>query len=162
MPQTVTTKGGSVHLKNAEQSPSSFVSGSIAGFVCLLVIIAALVSTIPIGAADEAQEIEAIKSRLLKPKTWTIYLEATDATAPSDRAQKFIFEYFRDGEKVKGRQLGLAFGGCDFELTIHRDGLSFPWCPPYSNSTSVTYHPQDPKFPFKNETPRKIWMQPND
>ena len=50
-------------------------------------------------SADNATTEGKIKTLLTTPKSWTMYLEYTDAPTPSDRAMKFTWEYFeRDGK----------------------------------------------------------------
>jgi hypothetical protein len=91
-----------------------------------------------------------------------MYLEYTDADVPSDRAQRMIWHYFvRDG-RTMGRQIGLAFGGCEFEVSVRDDGFSFPWCAPYNGRPSLEIDPSDPVYPFKSRNPRKIWLKPNE
>ena len=123
--------------------------------------VVALLAFIPAQAQDIARQ-NAIKSLLTKPKTWTMYLEFTEATTPSDRAQRFIYEYFERDHKLMGRQVGLAFGGCDFEVTLRDDGFSFPYCPPYNGEPSLTYDPSDSQHPFKSHNPRKLWFRANE
>jgi hypothetical protein len=113
--------------------------------------------------ADNSPGEDAIRSLLVKPKTWTMYLEFTDAAMPSDRAQKMIWEYFQRDQKVMGRRVGLAFGGCDLELSLRSDGFSFRWCPPLDASgPSLVYDPSDPQYPFKGHGPQKIWLKANE
>lgn len=92
-----------------------------------------------------------------------MYLEFTDAAMPSDRAQNMIWEYFQRDQKVMGRRVGLAFGGCDLELSLRNDGFSFRWCPPLDASgPSLVYDPSDPQYPFKGHGPQKIWLKANE
>lgn len=113
--------------------------------------------------ADNSPGEDAIRSLLVKPKTWTMYLEFTDAAMPSDRAQKMTWEYFQRDQKVMGRRVGLAFGGCDLELSLRSDGFSFRWCPPLDASgPSLVYDPSDPQYPFKGHGPQKIWLKANE
>lgn len=72
--------------------------------------------------ADNSPGEDATRSLLIKPKAWTMYLEFTDT---ANRAQKMIWEYVQRDQKVIGRRVGLAFGGCDFELSLRTDGFSF-------------------------------------
>jgi hypothetical protein len=114
-------------------------------------------------AADDATNN--IKKILTTHKSWTMYLEYTDAPAPSDRAQKFGWQYIEQGGKVVGRRVPrLAFGDCDSEVTLRPDGFSFRWCDPQLSgaSPSLSYDEKDRKYPFKSEAPRKIWLQAND
>jgi hypothetical protein len=113
--------------------------------------------------ADTSPGEDAIRSLLTEPKAWTMYLEFTDAAMPSDRAQMMIWEYFPRDHKVVGRRVGLAFGGCDHELSLRGDGFSFRWCPPLDASgPSLVYDPSDTQYPFKSRTPQKIWLKPNE
>jgi hypothetical protein len=50
--------------------------------------------------ADNSPGGDAIRSLLIRPKTWTMYLEFTDAAMPSDRAQKMTWEYSQRDQKV--------------------------------------------------------------
>lgn len=121
-----------------------------------------LLSVFAFGA-DNSPGGDAIRSLLIRPKTWTMYLEFTDAAMPSDRAQKMIWEYFQRDQKVMGRRVGLAFGGCDLELSLRSDGFSFRWCPPLDASgPSLVYDPSDPQYPFKGHGPQKIWLKANE
>src|SRR4028119_1075919 len=94
---------------------------------CVLAI--ALFSGSAFGA-DTSPGEEAIRSILTKPKTWTMYLEFTDAAMPGDKAQKMNWEYFQRDQKLVGRRVGLVQGGCDYEVSLRSDGFSFRWCPP--------------------------------
>ena len=115
-------------------------------------------------APDTAATEGKIRTLLTTPKSWTMYLEFTNALAPSDRAQKFVWRYFERDGKVWGRRIPpLAVGDCLSEITIRNDGFSFRWCDPQlSAQPSLTYDPGDPKYPFKNQEPRKLWLQSND
>jgi hypothetical protein len=114
----------------------------------------------PDCAASESN----IRTLLTTPKSWTMYLEFSNAHAPSDRAQKFVWLYFERDGKVWGRRIPpLAVGDCLSAITIRSDGFSFRWCDPQlSAQPSLTYDPGDPKYPFKNQEPRKLWLQAND
>ena len=73
-------------------------------------------------AADTATESK-IRTLLKTTKSWTIYLEFTDAPTPSDRAQKFVWQYFeRDGRLLGRRIPPLAIGDCLSEITVRADG----------------------------------------
>jgi hypothetical protein len=116
-------------------------------------------------SADNAATESKIKTLLTMPKSWTMYLEFTDAPTPSDRAQRFIWEYFERDGKVWGRRVPrLAFGDCDSEISVRVDGFSFRWCDPQlsGGAPSLSYDPSDSKYPFKNREPRKLWLQAND
>jgi hypothetical protein len=116
-------------------------------------------------AADDAAAVNKIKNILTTPKSWTMYLEYTDAPVPGERAQKFGWQYLEQGGKLIGRRVPrLAFGDCDSEITVRADGFSFRWCDPQLSgaSPSLRYDPSDPKYPFKSSDPRKIWLQAND
>jgi hypothetical protein len=94
-----------------------------------------------------------------------MYLEFTDAPSPSDRAQKFVWQYFeRDGRLLGRRIPPLAIGDCLSEITVRGDGFSFRWCDPQLSGAqpSLSYDRNDPKYPFKNSEPRKLWLQAND
>ena len=116
-------------------------------------------------SADNAATESRIKKILTTPKSWTMYLEFTDAPTPSDRAQKFIWEYVEQDGKVIGRRVPrLAFGDCDTEISVRADGFSFRWCDPQlsGGGPSLSYDQNDSKYPFKNHEPRKLWLQAND
>jgi hypothetical protein len=115
-------------------------------------------------ATDTATESK-IGTLLKTPKSWTMYLEFTDAPTPSDRAQKFVWQYFeRDGRLLGRRVPPLAIGDCLSEITVRGDGFSFRWCDPQLSGVepSLSYDPNDPQYPFKNREPRKLWLQAND
>jgi len=115
-------------------------------------------------AADTATESK-IRTLLKTPKSWTMYLEFTDANTPSDRAQKFVWQYCeRDGRLLGRRIPPLAIGDCLSEITVRADGFSFRWCDPQLSGAepSLSYDPNDPKYPFKNGETRKLWLQAND
>lgn len=115
----------------------------------------------PGSAANESK----IRTLLTAPKSWTMYLEFTDALTPSDRAQKFVWQYFELDGRVWGRRIPpLAAGDCLSEITIRTDGFSCRWCDPQLSGVqpSLTYDPGDPEYPFKNQEPRKLWLQLND
>ena len=115
----------------------------------------------PSSAATESK----IRTLLTAPKSWTMYLEFTDKITPSDQAQKFVWQYFERHGRVWGRRIPpLAVGDCLSEITIRADGFSFRWCDPQLSGVqpSLTYDPGDPKYPFKNQEPRKLWLQSND
>ena len=115
-------------------------------------------------AADTATESK-IRILLKTPKSWTMYLEFTDAPTPSDRAQKFVWQYFeRDGRLLGRRIPPLAIGDCLSEITVRADGFSFRWCDPQLSGVepSLSYDPNDPKYPFRNREPRKLWLQADD
>jgi hypothetical protein len=116
-------------------------------------------------SADDAATESKIKKLLTTQKSWTMYLEFTDAPTPGDRAQKFVWQYFeRDGRMMGRRVPPLAFGNCDSELSVRADGFSFRWCDPQlsGGEPSLSYDPNDSKFPFKSHEPRKLWLQAND
>jgi hypothetical protein len=116
------------------------------------------------GSPDVVANESTIRALLTTPKSWTMYLDFTDALAPSDRAQKFVWRYFEKDGKVWGRRIPpLAVGDCLSEITIRADGFSFRWCDPQlSAQPSLTYDPGDSKYRFKNQEPRKLWLQSND
>jgi hypothetical protein len=116
---------------------------------------------VPVQAADNAPGEEAIKSILMKPKSWTLYYEHTDSSTPTNNATKMRFAYFEREGKLRGRHV-VEFGGCDFEVSLRSDGFSFPWCPPLGGEPSLTYDSDDSQYPFKNREPRKIWLEAND
>jgi hypothetical protein len=120
-----------------------------------------LFSVVPVLAAENAPGEEAIKSILMKPKSWTLSYEHTDSSTPTDKVTKMTFAYFERDGKLMGRHV-VAFGGCSFEVSLRSDGFSFPWCPPLGGEPSLTYDPADSKYPFKNREPRKMWLQAND
>jgi hypothetical protein len=120
-----------------------------------------LFSVVPVLAAENAPGEEAIKSILMKPKSWTLYYEHTDSSTPTDKVTKMTFAYFERDGKLMGRHV-VAFGGCSFEVSLRSDGFSFPWCPPLGGEPSLTYDPGDSKYRFKNREPRKMWLQAND
>jgi hypothetical protein len=93
-----------------------------------------------------------------------MYLEYTDSLTPSGRANKFSWEYFERDEKLMGRRVGMAFGGCEVELSLQGDGFSFRWCDPQLGGAEpkLSYDPDDPNFPFKNREPRKFWLKATD
>lgn len=116
-------------------------------------------------SADNASTENKIKTLLTTPKSWTMYLEFSDALTPGDRAQKFVWEYFERDGKVWGRRVPrLAFGACDSEVSVLADGFSFRWCDPQlsGGAPSLSYDPRDSKYPFKSREPRKLWLQAND
>ena len=116
-------------------------------------------------SADNASTESKIKTLLTTPKSWTMYLEFTDAPTPSDRAQKFIWEYVEQDGKVIGRRVPrLAFGDCDTEISVRADGFSFRWCDPQLSGGAplLSYDPSDSKYPFKSREPRKLWLEAND
>ena len=79
----------------------------------------------------------------------TMYLEFTDAPTPSDRAQRFTWEYFeRDGTVLGRRVPRLAFGDCDSEISVRPDGFSFRWCDTQlsGGEPSLSYDPSDSKY----------------
>ena len=120
------------------------------------------IAFVVVCAAGQALGADAtIRSLLTKPKSWTMYSEYTDSLVPTDRAQKLTFEYFEREGKLMGRWV-LEFGGCDFEVTVHVDGFSHTWCPPYQGGPTLTFDPKDPKHPFKSRNPRKLWLVPNE
>ena len=125
--------------------------------------LAIILLSISAFAADNSSGEDAIRSLLTKPKSWTMYLEFTDAAMPSERAQKMTWEYFQRDQKVMGRRVDLAFGGCDRELSLRSDGFSFRWCPPLDASgPSLVYDPSDPQYPFRSHSPQKIWLKANE
>ncbi len=116
-------------------------------------------------SADNAATESRIKEILTTPKSWTMYLEFTDAPTPSDRAQKFIWQYVEQDGKVIGRRVPrLAFGDCDAEISVRADGFSFRWCDPQlsGGGPSLSYDQNDSKYPFKSHEPRKLWLQANE
>lgn len=116
-------------------------------------------------AADNSPGQAAIKEMLLNSETWTVYYDITDATTPSDKATKWNWEFFEQDGNFRGRQLGLAFGSCEFEIALRDDGFSFRWCPAFrhNNEPSLTYDPEDLLYPFKKvgESPTKLWFHPD-
>jgi hypothetical protein len=129
--------------------------------IVLMMLCAVLVAASAF-ATDNASSEAAIRNALLKAKSWTLFIEYTDAAAPGDRAQKLVWEYFERDGKLMARQLGLAFGGCDTEVFLRGDGFSFAWCPPYNGEPSLDFDATDPKYPFKSRNPRELWLQSND
>lgn len=124
----------------------------------LAVTLFSLVSAL---AADNAPGEAVIKSMLMKPKSWTLYYDHTDSLTPRANATKMKFTYFERDGKLIGRHV-VEFGGCDFEVSLRSDGFSFRWCPPLGGEPSLTYDPDDLRYPFKNSEPRKIWLEAND
>jgi hypothetical protein len=113
-------------------------------------------------AADSASGEAAIRSLLAKQKSWILYSEYTDAAVPSDRAQVLRFEYYERDARLMGRWL-LAFGGCEFEVTVQPEGFHFPWCPPYTGEPALSFDPGDADYPFKSRPyPRKLWLKAAD
>ena len=125
-------------------------------------VLAMALSSVNICTAAAENVEHTMKRLLLKAKTWTMYTEYTEAIAPSDRASKLTFEFFERDHRLMGRQVGLAFGGCDVEVILRRDGFDLPWCPPYQGERKIHYDPGDQKYPFKSRDPRKIWLQANE
>lgn len=116
-------------------------------------------------AADDPAAESRIKNILTTPKSWTMYLEYTDAATSGVRAQKFGWQYLEQDGKLIGRRVPrLAFGDCDSEITLRADGFTFRWCDPQLGgaSPSLRYDQADSKYPFKSSEPRKIWLQAND
>jgi hypothetical protein len=115
-------------------------------------------------AADDPAAENRIRKILTTQKNWTMYLEYTDAPTPSDRAQKFGWQYIEQDGKLIGRRVPrLAFGDCDSEITLRADGFSFRWCDPQlsGGGPSLRYDQNDPKYPFKSGEPRKVWLEAN-
>ena len=130
----------------------------------LIPLLGILLSSVAFSAHATAAESK-IRKLLTTQKSWTMYLEFTDAPIPSDQAQKFVWQYFeRDGRMMGRRIPPLAFGDCDSELSVRGDGFSFRWCDPQlsGGEPSLSYDPNDSKYPFKNHEPRKLWLQEND
>jgi hypothetical protein len=131
----------------------------------LTVSLLAIFFSSTIFSADSAASESNIKKILTTAKSWTMYLEYTDAPLPSERAQRFGWEYFERDGKVWGRRVPrLAFGDCDSEVTVRPDGFSFRWCDPQlgGGQPSLSYDANDPKYSFKSREPRKLWLQAND
>jgi hypothetical protein len=130
----------------------------------VLLLLGTLLSSAAYSADNSAAERK-ITALLTTPKSWTMYLEFTDAPTPSDRAQKFVWRYFeKDGKLVGQRIPPLAVGDCLSEIAVRADGFSFRWCDPQLRTAdpSLVYDPADAKYPFKNSEPRKLWLQAND
>jgi hypothetical protein len=115
-------------------------------------------------AYSETVDERKIKKLLTSKQTWTMYLEYTDQSTPTEQANKFVWEYFERDGKLFTRRRGLAFGGCDSELLVRADGFGFRWCDPQLSGCgpSLQYDPNDAKYPFKSLEPRKVWLQPNE
>jgi hypothetical protein len=131
----------------------------------LLSVLLVAISSAAVYSANSAASESNIRKILTTAKSWTMYLEFTDAPLPSDRAQRFGWEYFERDGKVWGRRVPrLAFGDCDSEISLRADGFSFRWCDPQlgGGEPSLNYDPNDPKYPFKNREPRKLWLQATD
>ena len=64
-------------------------------------LLLAFIAFAPPSAATESK----VRSILTTPKSWTMYLEFTDARTPSDRAQKFVWRHFERVGKVWGRRI---------------------------------------------------------
>jgi hypothetical protein len=129
----------------------------------LVLLLGVLLS--PAGYTADAATEGKIRALLTTPKSWTMYLEFTDAPTPSDRAHKFVWQYFeRDGRLLGRRIPPLAIGDCLSEITVRADGFSFRWCDPQLSGAepSLSYDPNDRMYPFKNDEPRKLWLQAND
>ena len=101
----------------------------------LALLVFTLVASASYSADNEPGETR-IRNLLLAKQSWTMYLEYTDRSAPSDKANKFVWEYFERDGKVFARRHGLVFGGCDSELSVRADGFSFRWCDPQLNAAS--------------------------
>lgn len=113
-------------------------------------------------AAEPPPGEAAIKALLAQQKSWILYSEYTDATEPSDRAQKLQFEYYERDAKLLGRWL-VVYGGCEFEVSLRTNGFHFPWCPPYNGVPTLNYDAKDARYPFKDlEHPRKLWLKAVD
>ena len=69
-----------------------------------VVIFGILLSPAAAYAADTATESK-ISTLLTTPKSWTMYLEFTDAPTPGDRAQKFVWQYFERDGRLLGRRI---------------------------------------------------------
>jgi hypothetical protein len=131
---------------------------------CLLISILAVLFSSASYSADNVAEGK-IRKILTAPKSWTMYLEYTDALLPSDRANKFVWRYIEEDGKVVGRRVPpLAFGDCDSQVTVRADGFSFRWCDPQlaGGEPSLSYDENDSRFPFKSRESRKLWLQAND
>jgi hypothetical protein len=131
---------------------------------CLLVSLLGILLAPAAYATDTATEGK-IRALLTTPKSWTMYLEFTDATNPSERAQKFVWQYFEQDGRLWGRRIPpLAIGDCLSQISVRADGFSFRWCDPQLSlaEPSLSYDPNDRKYPFKNSEPRKLWLQAND
>ena len=128
----------------------------------LLIPLLALLLAASVRAETPAERT--IKTLLTSKQSWTMYLEYTDQTVPSERANKFVWQYFERDEKLFMRRRGLAFGGCDSEVSVRPDGFSFRWCDPQLSGAgpSLQYDPNDPKYPFKSSEPRKVWLTADD
>lgn len=123
----------------------------------LKILIAALILCVPAAAEIGGDRAEAIKGLLAKHGSWILYTEYTDASVPSERAQKLKFEYYVRDTRLMGRWV-LEAGGCEFEISVRDDGFSFPWCPPYNGRPSLDFDAADAKYPFKSRNPRKLWL----
>ena len=123
-------------------------------------IILILVPLAAVGAENATGEA-AIKSLLMKHKTWSMYWELTDAPVPTERAHKLKYAFFERDEKLMGR-LVFEQGGCDFEVPVRPTGISLRYCM-LEGEPSLTFDPNDAKYPFKERNnPRKLWLTPND
>jgi hypothetical protein len=131
-----------------------------------LILVLYLLSSSQGIAGDSAPGKAAINKILLSSKTWTVYFDTVDATTPSNTATTWKWEFFEQDGTLKGRQLGLAFGSCELEITLRDDGFSFRWCPAFrhNNEPLLTYDPEDLQYPFKKvgNSPNKLWFHPDE
>ena len=129
--------------------------------VLLSAALALIFGSVAAFATGPGPREAAIRDLLTRQKNWVLYIEYTDAALPSDRAQKLQFEYYERDAKLMGRWL-LAYGGCEFEVTVAADGVRFPWCPPYNGEPALSFDDGDPLYPFKSRNPRKLWLKAAD
>jgi hypothetical protein len=121
-----------------------------------------LILSVPAYAADNAPGEDAIRRILVKPKSWTLYYDHTEAPAPPANATKMTFAFVERDGKLMSRHV-VEFGGCELEVGLRGDGFSFQWCPPLAGMPSLIYDPSDREYPFKTRgEPRKIWLKAND
>jgi hypothetical protein len=129
----------------------------------LLFLLSLVTFALTSASNSETADERKIKDLLTSKQSWTMYLEYTDRSLPSEQANKFVWEYFERDGRLFTRRRGLAFGGCDSEVTVRQDGFSFRWCDPQLSGSgpSLQFDPNDAKHPFKSLEPRKVWLQPD-
>ena len=128
---------------------------------------AGFVLTAPVAAQSLETGREAVAELLTKTKSWTVYIEHGGGDVPTSRAGVGRWEFVRRGSEIVGRTLHLAPGlNGEFQVVVRDNGFDYRRCCGYPANyplTSINYHPEDKKYPFKRtDAPQKVWLSPQD
>ena len=112
---------------------------------------------------------ERIGAILTEHAQWTWYWSSLGpAPRPPTSAGSGTVEFMRDGDRIRGHiSIPVMSRECEFEIVVKDGGFGWPGCPlpehrlVRSPDKEITYHPDDPEYPFKGSGASTwYWFRP--